>query len=97
MSEIAEARRLLILMAEDLRTGAISSVDAADEIEDLVIPKMFRARPARKIQKKSVKMTSRIGTRARFMASTSTLSNAEIAGRLNINPGRVSEALNGRW
>ncbi|MBB3873389.1 hypothetical protein [Brevundimonas mediterranea] len=97
MSDIASARRRLVLLADELRMGTITPADAADEIDNVVIPQMFRAQPARQIQKKSVKMTKRLGNRARRIAAASNLSTAEIAGRLNVNPGRVSEALNGQW
>jgi hypothetical protein len=42
-------------------------------------------------------MTAKMGRAARKMHETTNLSNAEIGRRLNIDGGRVSEAINGQW
>jgi hypothetical protein len=48
--------------------------------------------------RKSLKMTTELGDKARDLHEADpTLSQVEIAEQLGINPGRVSEALAGKW
>ena len=42
-------------------------------------------------------MTAELGAEARRLHRSTSLTNAEIGRKLNVDGGRVSEALNGMW
>lgn len=96
MSDISAGRQRLLLLADELRAG-LSPADAADEIEAIIEDTLYRASSVRRTPKVSRNMTPAIGRRVRILARATRMSNAEIAHRVGVNPGRVSEALNGQW
>jgi hypothetical protein len=92
MSEIGEARRLLKEIAEELRMNGDHY--HADQIDDIVDHMMHRKTPARgRMPSTSNEVTPRMKEQIRELAKTTTLHNAEIAAKLGVNPGRVSEVL----
>lgn len=97
MSDIPTARDEILLLIDMLRANTITHTDVADELEHVILPKLFRNQNARKAPVTSRRMTLALGRRARFLASQTNMSNAQIAAHLKINPGRVSEAINGQW
>jgi hypothetical protein len=84
LPEVASRLREL---ANELDCGELS--DLADEIG--------RRSPRQRAPTSSVPMTDALRERIRAMkAAEPDLSQAEIGRRLNLNPGRVSEALRGK-
>lgn len=96
MSDIETGRDRLYELADELRAGR-DPLTVADEIDTIIEETLYRVSPARRTPVASRKMTAALGRRARKMAGVTKMSNAQIAGRLGVNPGRVSEALNGQW
>ena len=92
---VIEARDRL----SDLR-NRLAPLSPAMAVElDGIIALMHRKRAKTgKAPSKSVPMTHAIGAQVRSLsASNPALSNQDIANRFGINPGRVSEALAGKW
>lgn len=97
MSNIPAARQHLNDLSAKLRNATITPADAADEIDQTILPLMHRIQKVRQAPNRSRPMTRKLGAKARQLANSSRLTEAEIAAKLSINPGRVSEALNGKW
>ncbi|HEY0925757.1 hypothetical protein [Brevundimonas sp.] len=93
MSDIKTARDELNEIADDLEVAG--NDEAAREIRDVVNNRMYRRSPARRAPIKSQPITERMKQRIIDLAETTNLHSAEIAVQLDINPGRVSEVLQG--
>ena len=93
MSDIHKARQELVDLANELENNG--DEDSANDIRNIVQNHMFRRSPARRAPVRSRPITERVKQRIIDMAETTDLHSAEIAVRLNINPGRVSEVLQG--
>jgi L-serine deaminase len=94
MTDIPKARAIL----EELKTCAwtpLSPLWMSDKLDEALALMTRTVRPGRRTGHQ--KMTAKLGRAARKMHETTNLSNAEIGRRLNIDGGRVSEAINGQW
>lgn len=93
MSNIKAARRRLRLIAGELiRDG---QRDMGRRINAVVNDLMYRRQPARRASSHSNPITPVIIAQARNLAATTDLHSSEIASRLGVNPGRISEILQG--
>lgn len=92
-SNIPEARARLSALAEQMRRDGIGTY--AEKIENEVLPLMTRRPAVRKAPIKKNPVTPHIIAEIRRLARTTSLYNDEIAGRVGVNPGRVSEVING--
>lgn len=89
MSNIPEARRLLLLIADE--AGGTIATDIRHVVENL----MTREKYVRKAPVKSRAITPSIAMRVRAVAKRHPhMHIADIAAHFRINPGRVSEILN---
>ena len=89
MSNIPEARRLLLLIADE--AGGTIATDIRNVVENF----MTREKYVRKAPVKSRTITSSMARRIRIMAvQHPDMHLSDIAARFDINPGRVSEILN---
>lgn len=94
MSHIPEARTLLHGIARELRDEG--DHDRAGRIMEIVENLMTRRLPVReRMPTRSNKITSQIKARILKDAKTTDLHVAQIAGKYGVNPGRVSEILQG--
>jgi hypothetical protein len=93
MSDIEAARNRLLHLAEDVEGKGLSV--EADGIRQIVDECMYRRPAARRMPRKSAEVTPRLKRRVLRLADTTSMHAAEIAVRLNLNPGRVSEILQG--
>nr|WP_295110961.1 hypothetical protein [uncultured Caulobacter sp.] len=93
MSDIGSARSRLLHVAEEIESKGL--VAEATDIRAVVEECMYRRAPARRMPRKSAAVTPRLKKRVLKLADTTSLHNAEIAVKLNLNPGRVSEILQG--
>jgi L-serine deaminase len=78
-----------------LQAQAVTDPYVVETIKDALALMTRAVRPGRRTGHQ--KMTAKLGRAARKMHETTDLSNAEIGRRLNIDGGRVSEAINGQW
>ena len=93
MSDIESARSRLLHLAEEIEDKGLAT--EADGIRQVVGECMYRRPPARRMAKKSASITPGLKERILEMAETTSLHSSEIAARLHVNPGRVSEILQG--
>ena len=94
MSDIPEARRQLVEIANELRVDG--DHDHVDRIIDIVEHLLVRRSPARgRMPTTSNDMTPEIRRQILELARSTQLHNAQIAARVGVNPGRVSEVLQG--
>jgi hypothetical protein len=92
MSNIILARQRIEQIAQELaRSG---QRDAARRLSS-VLGLMHRRSPARRMPTHSRSVTPQIRRQVLEVAETTDMHSAEIAVRLNLNPGRVSEILQG--
>lgn len=94
MSNIPEARRILTAVEASLREGRCSRGDASILILE-ALSMMTRERMVRRAPDKSRKITPEMKETIRRLARTD-MHVGEIAHRLGINQGRVSEVLSGK-
>lgn len=92
MSNIILARERLQQIAGELQRAGRR--DLARRLSD-VIDLMHRRAPARRMPSHSRQVTPRIREQVLELARTTGMHSAEIAVHLNLNPGRVSEILQG--
>jgi hypothetical protein len=89
MSNIPVARRKLVM--------AITHLEQALEFCEIAYPLLQREKPIRKTRVKSHKVRKREAGAIRHYAKLNPDDSIqEIANRFRTNPGRVSEALNGK-
>lgn len=93
MSDVPGARYRLRAIAAKLRD--IGEHTIADEIADLVDGKLVRRSAARRMPIRSKPVTSTVKAQIIHLADTTELSSDQIAVTLSVNPGRVSEVLQG--
>ena len=93
MSDIGAARRRLRAIAAELE--AEGRADLAHRIEEIIGGLMHRRKPARKAPRHSQHVTPEVRDKIIELAATTELHSSEIAAELNVNPGRVSEVLQG--
>jgi hypothetical protein len=92
MSNIVTARERIAQIAQDLKRRG--QQDLAKRLSD-VLPLMRRRAPARRMPTHSPTVTPAIRKQVLELARTTDMHSAEIAVHLNLNPGRVSEILQG--
>jgi hypothetical protein len=92
MTDIPKARKLL----EQGYYFADSWAQLEGAVAEALTLMTRKVRKAR-VSKTTVPMTAELGAEARRLHRTTDLTDAEIGHKLNINGGRVSEALNGQW
>ncbi len=92
MSNITKARTEIMAAATRLRLKG--EVGEAVKLENVVQGLMHRKSPARRASRHSKSVTGTIRKQVLHLASTTDLHSSEIAARLGINPGRVSEIIN---
>jgi hypothetical protein len=93
MSNIGAARQRLSTIAGELRR--IGQRDLASRVNDVVSNLMYRRSPARRMPIHSNPVTPQIIREVRRLADTTDMHSSEIAAELGVNPGRVSEILQG--
>ena len=93
MSNIGAARQRLNTIAGELRR--MGERDLARRVSDVVNDLMYRRAPARRMTSHSNPVTPQIIRQVRQLAATTDLHSSEIAAQLGVNPGRVSEILQG--
>jgi predicted XRE-type DNA-binding protein len=91
VSDIILARQKLRGIASELREGGQHEV--ADEIEDIVEVLMLRRKAVRRAPVHSVPVTPQVKKQIEHLANTTNLHSSEIAAKVGVNPGRVSEVL----
>jgi hypothetical protein len=95
MSDIPLARLLLSDLADDLR---LQNPSAAQIIDMVVSDLMYRTHVKPRAPISSARMTSTLARSIRIMAAhRPDMSAQEIADIFNVNSGRVSEAIAGKW
>lgn len=92
MSDIPRARKRLRTVAKELRR--LKEKKLAAELESIIDDDLYRRKPARKMRRKSVPVTASVKAKIIQLAETD-LHSDEIAARVGVNPGRVSEVLQG--
>jgi len=76
------------------RLREIADDEGIDEIHDIV-DEMYRNSPIKRAANKSRSLTPELADQIRkFVAKNPKLHQRDVAQRFNVNPGRVSEALN---
>lgn len=94
---IPQVRSELHTVAQAIADGDLDRQAAADQVRALA-NELHRQRPARKTEPKSQKMTPELAERIRlYAAARPHMSLQQIAVAFNVNAGRVSEAINGKW
>jgi hypothetical protein len=93
MSDIPKARHELKALVLRLRLKGDTQI--ADEIEGVVNKHLHRRAAVRKAPTKSHPLTPNIKKMIVDLADNPNLQNSEIATKVKVNPGRVSEVLHG--
>lgn len=77
-----------------VRLREIADEEGIDEIHDLV-DEMFRSSPVKRAANKSRALTPELAEQIRgYVAKRPKLHQRDVAQYFNVNPGRVSEAMN---
>lgn len=94
MSNIPHARERLAIIADALEDGRLSPSQAANRIRGLN-PLLIRRSPKTRVTGRTAPCTPELTQEIRVFHKTagSRMNQAEIAAVFNVNPGRVSEAL----
>ena len=96
MSNIPEARSILRGVARDLRAGTVTRHPAAAAISQ-AMPMLVRAAAARRAPRAKRYVTKGLIAQIKAFASVHPLMHLDdIAKHFGVNPGRVSEVLNGK-
>jgi len=93
MSNVPLARIELIRIARRLRVSG--QVEAAGTIGEVVSRYLHRRQPVRRMPVHSQSVTRRVRERIVELAESTDMHSAEIAAKVGVNPGRVSEVLQG--
>lgn len=76
------------------RLREIADEQGLDELHDLA-DETYRKSPLRRAKNKSAPLTPKLAEKIRkFMDRNPTLHQRDVAQHFNVNPGRVSEAIN---
>jgi len=95
VSDIPFSREMLFGLANDLQAN---DPGTAQIIRMIISSYMYRVHTKPKAPVKSLKMTPLLAkTIKRLAASRPNLSAQQIANMVGVNPGRVSEAIAGKW
>lgn len=98
MSTITVARELIDAMIHDLDCGIEYSPEELTSRLVEIKAKMFRKKPVRKASAQSQIMTPELAVSIRaFAHRNKDITLQAIATRFNVNAGRVSEAMAGKW
>lgn len=92
-SNVPLARDRLAALADQMRADGIASY--AEEIEGAILPLLYRTKAARRGPIKKNPVTPQIMATIRKLAAETDLHADEIAARVGVNPGRVSEIIHG--
>ena len=93
MSNIGRARDELRDIARQLREAGEQGL--ANRLQQVVSNLMYRRTAARRMAIRSQPVTPEIREEVLRLARETDMHSAEIAAELNLNPGRVSEILQG--
>ena len=97
MSDIPLARDMLKCVTEELRAGG-DPIACAAAVDMIIQDWMYRTRTKQRAPNRSVPMSAMIGNMVRLINATHpSMSAQQIADKLGVNPGRVSEAIAGKW
>lgn len=76
------------------RLREIADEHGIDELHDLA-DETYRSSPVKRAENKSVNLTAKLAEEIRvFVTKNPKLHQRDVAQKFNVNPGRVSEALN---
>lgn len=96
MSNVPQARIILRDVAQQLKTGAITRQNAA-KVVTATLPMLTRKSPVRRSPRRKRYVTQRlIGQIKAFARQHPLMHLDDIAAHFGVNPGRVSEILNGK-
>jgi hypothetical protein len=96
MSDVPLGREELLELAAEFRE--VGSTDAAERIEAIVFNRLFRKITKDRSPVKSVQMNAQLAWRiVHIHRRYPEKSTQEIAEMVGVNPGRVSEAIAGKW
>ena len=96
MSNVPLGREELIELAAEFREAG--STDVAERIEAIVFNRLFRKITKDRSPVKSVQMNAQVAWRiVHIHRRYPEKSTQEIAEMVGVNPGRVSEAIAGKW
>ena len=96
MSDIPLGRQEFIDLADKLREAG--GADVAEEIEAIVFKRLFRTITKDRSPVKSAPMNAQLAWRiVHIHRRYPEKSTQEIAEEVGVNPGRVSEAIAGKW
>ena len=96
MSDVPLGREELLELAAEFREAG--STDAAERIEAIVFNRLFRKITKDRSPVKSVQMNAQLAWRiVHIHRRYPEKSTQEIAEMFGVNPGRVSEAIAGKW
>ncbi len=93
MSNIPKARRELVRIARRLR--AYGEDEAAGRIVHVIDQYLHRRSAARHMPIRSRSVTRSVREQIVDLAENTDMHSAEIAAKVGVNPGRVSEVLHG--
>lgn len=99
----AEIRNVLLVLADQFADGANLLREMAEDTDELVaqmrreIDELHNAKPLKpRAKNKSPKVTKAMARSIRAMANMG-IANDQIAASFNINQGRVTDVLNGKY
>ena len=96
MSNVPLGREELLELAAEFREAG--STDVAERIETIVFNRLFRKITKDRSPVKSVQMNAQLAWRiVHIHRRYPEKSTQEIAEMVGVNPGRVSEAIAGKW
>jgi len=96
MSNVPLGREELLELAAEFREAG--STDVAERIETIVFNRLFRKMTKDRSPVKSVQMNAQLAWRiVHIHRRYPEKSTQEIAEMVGVNPGRVSEAIAGKW
>lgn len=96
MSNVPQARVILRDVVKQLKTGTITKLNAAKVVSS-TLPMLTRKSPVRRSPKRKRYVTqSLIGQIKAYARQNPLMHLDDIAAHFGVNPGRVSEILNGK-
>ena len=97
MSDIPQGRKELRALARMLERGEVEADEAADEIRYILDEYLLRDPPVRRAPNRPRRITAATKKLVRdYAASNPTAHQVDIGNAFGLNPGRVSEILNGK-
>ena len=96
MSNVPQARVILRDVVKQLKTGTITRMGAA-KVVSATLPLLVRNSPVRRSPRRKRYVTQSLIRQIKAMARQNPLMHLDdIAAHFGVNPGRVSEILNGK-